>query len=205
MGAFSNFWIQVLEPVLLMSCLDALSKLMKIQEFHMRRAMNNHKFTGKRTSKLQVLRVIRQSQETQFGRYRRRMLLEVEQQNMDILKQSRVLPGCWQDGSGFAFYVIVLSMHGMVQCIMLNIRIQFYQLSWQCSLVTRHDIKGIPFQNMIQVNIQIYFMQIIIQYQLYIILIQYILSLEENQIYLIAQLPKRNNIHQAVNANNEIS
>ncbi|KAH0575895.1 hypothetical protein SS50377_21429 [Spironucleus salmonicida] len=172
MGAFSNFWIQVLEPVLLMSCLDALSKLMEIQEFHRRRAMNNHKFTGKRTSKLQVLRVIRQSQENSGCQVQQRYVAEVEQQNMDILKQSRVLPGCWQDGSGFALYVIVLSMHGMVQCIMLNIRIQFYQLSWQCSLVTRHDIKGIPFQNMIQVNIQRYFMQMIIQYQLYIILKQ---------------------------------
>ncbi|KAH0576142.1 hypothetical protein SS50377_21691 [Spironucleus salmonicida] len=46
MGAFSKFWIRGFQVVILMRCLDALSKLMEIQEFHRSRAARNHKFTG---------------------------------------------------------------------------------------------------------------------------------------------------------------
>eukprot|EP00702_Spironucleus_salmonicida_P001566 EST42857.1 Hypothetical protein SS50377_17479 [Spironucleus salmonicida] len=85
-----------------MRCLDALVKLMEIQEFHRRSAVNNHKFTGNEDF-----------ESASFKAYsvdpRKLSLLgivdvccwKLNNRIQDIIKQVRVLLGCGQNGSEF--------------------------------------------------------------------------------------------------------
>ncbi|KAH0575853.1 hypothetical protein SS50377_21381 [Spironucleus salmonicida] len=136
-----------------MSCLDCTKQTDENQHFHISRAVYNHKFTASKD--FEVVGFKGYSVES-----RKISLLGIADvccwtwntRIWDILKQVRVLLGCWQDGSGFAFYVIVLAMHRMVQCILLSIRIQFTQGSWQHSLIPRNDIQRYSILYQISVN-----------------------------------------------------
>eukprot|EP00702_Spironucleus_salmonicida_P004071 EST45362.1 Hypothetical protein SS50377_14692 [Spironucleus salmonicida] len=132
-----------------------------------------------------------------FGRVKKLSLVGIEDvccwklndRLWDIRNRQKTCQGAGRMEVGFDT-VRLCFLYRMIQDILLSVRVKVYQVSWQCSLVTRHDIKGIPFQNTILVSIQIYSIQMIFQYQLYIILKQHIVSLEQNEIQLIVELPK---------------
>ncbi|KAH0576068.1 hypothetical protein SS50377_21610 [Spironucleus salmonicida] len=76
-AAFSNFGIRVLEPVLLMSCLDSLSKLLENCAISYQQGCAQSQIQaqqGLRSCKFQIL--FGRVKKTQLARYRRRMLLK---------------------------------------------------------------------------------------------------------------------------------